>query len=225
MKTEKIIFFESSLLCIVQSPSGQTVSFQLNTQKLFLLLVASLLLFILLGSGTLLFFKERNTNETLSQKTILNHVTSTSVENVKEQEKIVATSKPRIQDFSGSCHENTCSANLTLMAQEPLQSQGSLLILLETQPPQIGSGNPIGKIRQKYYAYPAQDVKENLLQDDVFSLKTKPFFISRSLTSKAIFTVGRFQRPIAFHLYLFNENHELIKQELLPINGEEKNDP
>ncbi len=225
MNPEKINFFENSLLFVVQADSGQTVSFRLDTQKLLRLLVSFVLLFIVFISGTLLFFKERKTNELLSQQLLVKQVSSTPVETAHEQSKVTGNLKARLQEFNSTCRGETCVANLVLTAQEKTHAEGSLLVLLETLSPQIGTGNPAGISRQKYYVYPEQKVKDNLTQEEIFALNSKPFYISRSLNSKAEFTIGRFQVPVAMHLYLFDVKHELIKHETVQVSGEDKNDP
>lgn len=227
MNSEKIHFFEKNLLFIVQSNNGKTVSFRLDTTKLIHLLVLSVVGVLFLSTGTLLFFRERANNQALSEKLLVSQVAPPTTTTVKSMEAVVpkSSAKTRIQEFSGNCHPESCTANLVLTAQENSLAEGSLIILLETHSPQIGSGNPSAKSRQKYYAYPEQKINENLNAEEIFKLESKPFHISRSLYSRANFTIGQFQRPIAFHLYLFDTNHELIKHEIIQVMAEDKNDP
>ena len=66
-------------------------------------------------------------------------------------------------------------------------AQGNLLLVLETEVPRIGGGNPTTQVRKRYFIYPGYQTVDDLDQDALGVLPSKPFHFSRALQTAATF--------------------------------------
>jgi hypothetical protein len=120
---------------------------------------------------------------------------------------------PRVGVLNADCAGEKCSVSLSLVPTGPGLVQGSLLVILETEIPRIGTANANAAIRERYFIYPGETFRDELPQTELAKIPAKPFHFSRGLQSNVDFNVGSLLRPLAVNVYIFDTQHNLIQHE------------
>lgn len=129
--------------------------------------------------------------------------------------------RARVGELTADCLEEECEVILSMVPTQPGVAQGELLLVLETEIPRIGTGNPTTQIRKRFFIYPGAQTRDDLSQELLSDLQRKPFRFTRALRTTATFTTGKLLRPLAINVYLFDKDRTLIHHERKAIESEE----
>ena len=114
------------------------------------------------------------------------------------------TAQARIAALSTTCNEQGCGARLSMVPSGTGPVSGQLLIVLETEIPRIGTGNPTSSVRKRFFIYPGNLTQDELEANQIPKFTRKRFRFTRALTTTANFPVGKLLRPLAMNVYLFD---------------------
>lgn len=127
----------------------------------------------------------------------------------------------RIADVSAECQAQDCVVKLSMVPVSPGHAAGQVVVVLETEVPRIGAGNPTTQVRKRFYIYPGNEVRDDMPETDIPQLARKNFRFSRALQTTATFTVGKLLRPLAANIYLYDRKGTLVRHERKVIETEE----
>lgn len=242
MAKRRLPSLKSRIVLMVQSTTGVPLAFRLDVRaaSLIVLMVTSALLISL--CGTLLFFRELEINRKLldrvldleisdklgklnlsSNTTIARNPTAAtpSIEVIRDaaapdsdgsQGAVAGAVKARVGLLNVECASEACSVSLSLVPTEPGPVKGSLLVVLETEIPRIGTAKA-STIRERYFIYPGDTSMDEATQDALLKVPGKIFHFSKGLQSTVEFNIGGLLRPLAVNVYLFDTEHNLIQHE------------
>lgn len=132
-----------------------------------------------------------------------------------------STVQARIGELGAECFEEDCEIRLSMVPTRTGVAQGELLVILETEIPRIGAGNPTTQIRKRFFIYPGSQTRDDLPQESLNEITRKPFRFTRGLQTTTNFTIGKLLRPLAVNVYLFDKDRTLIHHERKAIEREE----
>jgi hypothetical protein len=127
----------------------------------------------------------------------------------------------RVAELLVECTGETCTVDLSLLPTSPGVAKGQLLLVLETEIPRIGSGDPSSPMRKRYYLYPGYTTRDELAPEALTTVEAKPFHFSRGLHTRATFTLGKLLRPLAINAYLFDVDKNLLSHERKAVETDE----
>lgn len=127
----------------------------------------------------------------------------------------------RIGDITPECEGQTCEIRVSMVPTSSGVVAGELLLVLETEIPRIGAGNPTTQVRKSYYSYPGLETRSEIDQEGLLTLRRKPFRFSRALQTVANFSIGKLLRPLAVNVYIFDREHNLVTHERKAIESDE----
>lgn len=213
-------FLKEKITLSLHDGVGSPYVMQVKTGALLKFIWTLLAAFLVLFLGSLLFFRELQTNSTLKDRLFGLEIHGTGNVPVSNNvETSIISSVPKIAEALAECTAETCEAKVTLTPSRAGQSQGELLILLETQVPRIGTGNPNTLEKHQFISYPGYVTHSELNLNTVDSLARKPFLFSKGLQTTATFGLGQWVRPIAMHVYLFDTGGSLITHTVKELNS------
>jgi hypothetical protein len=241
MAKRRLPSLKSQIVLMVQSTVGVPHAFRLDVRaaSLIVLMVSSLLLISLCGS--LLFFRELEINRKLVDRVLeleiseklanLNSLSNTLVTRMPTGTAITTgeaihkdtpettpatnaaeATKARVGLLNVECASESCSVSLSLVPTEPGLVRGSLLVVLETEIPRIGTAKA-SAIRERYFIYPGETSMDEVSQEALLKIPGKIFHFSKGLQSTVEFNIGGLLRPLAVNVYLFDTEHNLIQHE------------
>jgi len=127
----------------------------------------------------------------------------------------------RLGDLAVECLEEECSVRIAMVPTRTGTAQGELLMVLETEVPRIGTGNPTTQVRKRYFLYPGNQTRDELPEEAINEIQRKTFRFTRGLQTTATFTIGKLLRPLAVNVYLYDHTKTLIHHERKAIEREE----
>jgi len=133
----------------------------------------------------------------------------------------VAAVAARLGELAVECLEEECSVRLAMVPTRTGTAQGELLMVLETEVPRIGTGNPTTQVRKRYFLYPGNQTRDELPEEALNEVQRKTFRFTRGLQTTATFTIGKLLRPLAVNVYLYDHTKTLIHHERKAIEREE----
>jgi len=133
----------------------------------------------------------------------------------------VAAVAARLGDLGVECFEEECSVRIAMVPTRTGTAQGELLMVLETEVPRIGTGNPTTQVRKRYFLYPGNTTRDELPEEALPEIQRKTFRFTRGLQTTATFTIGKLLRPLAVNVYLYDHEKNLIHHERKAIEREE----
>lgn len=235
------------ILVMIHAGQGEPVALRFDLQqagKIFLFLCSVVLLCFF---GTLFFFRELEVNRHLQDRVLVLEnemsfhrlgqqsiqtpaLTATTtatatpaVEPVREETPVVVSNvvRARVADFTVDCLEGTCTIHLGMVPTRSGTTAGSLVVILETELPRIGMGNPGTAVRKRYFLYPGEKTVDELSMEQISRLDRKSYRFSRALQNTISFKVERTLRPIAANAYLYDEEGTLLVHERRAIKSDE----
>lgn len=235
----KPLLLSESVLITISKGSGMPYSFRLYPRSVLPWTSFLFLLILVLGAGTVLFFRELELNQHLIEKlTILEtdqklgdtigSVTSAPTNDVKRATSAIAatrlsgvssastsvTSLPKVSELLVQCSDEACDVKLGMITSSAEGAEGSLTLVLETEIPRIGTSvSPEALVRKRYFIYPSGETRDTLSQADIGQLAQKAFRFSRALHTTASFKTGKLQRALVLHAYIFDSNRNLVQHE------------
>lgn len=127
----------------------------------------------------------------------------------------------RLGDLAVECFEEECQVRLAMVPTRTGTATGELLMVMETEVPRIGTGNPTTQVRKRYFLYPGNTTRDELPDEALNEVQRKPFRFTRGLQTTATFTIGKLLRPLAVNVYLYDHDRNLIHHERKAIEREE----
>lgn len=129
-------------------------------------------------------------------------------------QRIVAS----LTNLNIKCEPQQCVSKISLMPSTTGLAEGSLLLVLETEIPRIGTSTPTSNIRKRYFIYPGNTTRETLTPKELTTLPHKSFKLTRALPVIATFKFEKFLNPIALNLYLFDSKGNTIRHVRQPLD-------
>lgn len=218
-------FLKEKITLSLHDGIGSPFVVQVKTGALLQVVWIMLATFFVLFFGSLLFFKELHTNSILKDRLFsLAEQGAAAPEKVREQKSIdietpLISTAPKIVEALADCSAERCEARVMLVPSRAGQAQGELLILLETQVPRIGTGNPNALQKHQFISYPGYVTHSELNLNTVDTLDRKPFRFSKGLQTVANFGIGQWVRPVALHVYLFDTSGSLTTHTVKELNS------
>ena len=158
---------------------------------------------------------ETNTDRTTSA------LASATLPNPTSETPASAGIAARLSDLAVECGDDECSVRLAMVPTRTGTAQGELLMVLETEVPRIGTGNPTTQVRKRYFLYPGNQTRDELPEEAITEVPRKSFRFTRGLQTTATFTIGKLLRPLAVNVYLYDKDKTLIHHERKAIEREE----
>lgn len=159
----------------------------------------------------------QNATEKISQSTSsLSVATNPTAETLAPN-----TVQARIGELGVECFEEDCEVRLSMVPTRTGVAQGELLVVLETEIPRIGAGNPSTQMRKRYFIYPGNETRDEFSQELINEIARKSFRFTRGLQTSTSFAIGKLLRPLAVNIYLFDKEKTLIHHERKSIEREE----
>ena len=222
------------LTLLAESGVDAPLTLELQPEKILRVTLWVSASFLLMGLGTLFFFRELELNRKLTDRVLELEATARldaltprtlPVEDLKKsaaksapvaqaEAPVVAHAPARIQGFTTQCKDVTCEVAVDLIPATAGVAQGEVLFVLETELVRIGN-TPLdpGAVRKRFLVQPGEISKDALSPEEVSQLSGKPYRFTRALKTQVSFNVGRSLHPIAINLYLFDSAKTLIQHE------------
>jgi hypothetical protein len=127
----------------------------------------------------------------------------------------------RINELRTECSEEECSIKTGMVTTQQGTAVGTLLLVLETEVPRIGSSSPNAPIRKRFFIYPGNATKDELDPNSLPLLEHKAFRFSRVLQTTTVLRMGKFFRPLAINAYVFDPDKTLLQHERRTIENED----
>jgi hypothetical protein len=240
----------SVILQAGQSGNTSPYAARISLTRLSSYLIGAALCFFVTLMGTLMFFRELETNRELQEHVLkletekrlyqsyplperaLN--TNSPLANTPTSDKPVMIPDPipgkaviagevqaRINDLRADCAEDNCSIRLGMVTTQPGTAVGQLLLVLETEVPRIGGSNPSTPVRKRFFLYPGNAARDELDPNSLSALDQKAFRFNRALQTNTVFKMGKLLRPLAINAYVFDSQKTLLQHERKVIETEE----
>jgi hypothetical protein len=237
------------LFVLVHTGDGNPYAARLNLRKVSRMFLATGFTLTLASVGSLLFFRELELNRKLQDRLLeletREKIAAAGPAPSVPAPRIVAAKEPppaevpivendsivpgmhasggvaRIADINAECVADECQVKFAMVPVQPGTAQGQLLVILETEVPRIGTGNPTTQVRKRYFIYPGNEARDELTQSQLVTLPRKPFRCSRALQTSARFKIAKLLRPLAVNIYLFDRKQTLLTHERKVIETED----
>lgn len=121
------------------------------------------------------------------------------------------TKNPKIGEILVEREEKSCLVRVSLVPNKAGLSDGYLLVILETEVPKIGTHTAQTQIRKRFYFYPSGKNQDDFDMKSVQGLEKKYFQFSKVLQTQISFNIGKFIKPIAANIYLYNQDKTLVQ--------------
>ena len=221
---------------------------RISITRLSTYLVGTAVVVAVMAMGTLLFFRELETNRKLQERLWRLEAEKRLYQSYPLPERLLAaaptapaTAAPvdktaaadkakadaagevvaRINDLRAECAEDNCSIRLGMVTAQPGTAVGQLLLVLETEVPRIGGSNPTAPVRKRFFLYPGNNARDELDPNALATLDQKPFRFNRTLQTNTVFKMGKLLRPLAVNAYIFDAQKAIIQHERKVIESEE----
>lgn len=139
----------------------------------------------------------------------------------KEAETAATEVFARINELRTECSAEECSIKTGMVTTQQGTAVGTLLLVLETEVPRIGSANPNAPVRKRFFIYPGNATKDELDPNTLPQLEHKAFRFSRVLQTTTVLKMGKFFRPLAINAYVFDPDKTLLQHERRTIESED----
>lgn len=231
----------------ISSPSDSPVTFEVDPQKGISIVGTGLVVVGLLFAGTLLFFRELEINRRLEERVLELRTnekiakllaTTPAVPFVAQVPKVApaapietaevpelsaaVTVAARVSDTRITCGEGFCDAAVHLIPTAAGTTHGSLLLVLETELPHIGTAataQPGQVERRVFHFYPTAPTQETFEKEEWKKATKKEFHFSRALTTKHQFQFDTVLKPLRLLIYVFDADAGLIQMEERTIHA------
>jgi hypothetical protein len=125
----------------------------------------------------------------------------------------VSSVRARISEVNSECAAGRCNVRLVVVPTGSTIVEGSVLVVLETEIPRIGTARATSSSQKRFFIYPGYHSKDELDLKSVGHLETKNFKMSRALNTNVDFQFGELLRPLAVNIFLFDNAKNLILHE------------
>jgi hypothetical protein len=122
----------------------------------------------------------------------------------KQAEEVSSPVKAKVSEINTECVAGKCGLRLVLVPAAPGSVEGSLVVVLETEIPRIGTANSTSSVQKRFFIYPGYHAKDEIDLKQVNLLEAKPFKMSRALTTNIDFQFGDLLRPFAVNVFIFD---------------------
>lgn len=226
------------LSVLIHSGKGAPLAFKLDVSKAYLLLGTLTSIVLGLVVGTLLFFRELESNREL-QESLLESMLRERVlaETVKFRQETSAPAqltvatpvrdvtgerpalRSRVSEVNTECAAGRCAIRIVVVPATSAVVDGSILVVLETEIPRIGTARATSSSQKRFFIYPGYHSKDELDLKEVNRLEGKKFRMSRALNTNVDFQFGELLRPLAVNIFVFDTEKNLVQHERRQIES------
>lgn len=130
--------------------------------------------------------------------------------------------RARVAEVGTECAAGRCSVRLVIVPTVSATVEGSLLVILETEIPRIGTARATSSLQKRFFIYPGYQSKDELDLKEVNRLEGRHFKMSRALNTSVDFQHGELLRPLAVNVFIFDDEKNLIHHERRAIESAEE---
>lgn len=124
----------------------------------------------------------------------------------------------RVSEVTFDCASGRCNVRLVLVPTASTAIEGSLLVVLETEIPRIGTARATSNSQKRFFIYPGYQSKDELDLKEINHLEGKGFKMSRALNTNVDFQFGELLRPLAVNIFVFDSAKNLVLHERRQID-------
>jgi len=248
------------LSVLLHSGSGDPLALRIDLKKTYLVVGVLSGVLLALAVGTLLFFRELESNRELQDRLLevslkerilhdsikwnseaktpapLNETAAiprevtteakTESRETGKPETLIAKPAPaavraRVAEVVTDCASGRCAVRLVLVPASSATVEGSLLVVLETEIPRIGTARATSSSQKRFFIYPGYQTKDELDLKEINRLTGKPFKMSRAVNTNIDFQFGELLRPLAVNVFILDAEKNMVHHERRAIEGGE----
>lgn len=228
---KSLLKFKPFFNVVIHHNDQKPLAIRTQTQPVISFVLVFSILFLFFFTGTLCFFRELEINRKLSdrilelelservQKLLTHQIPitiqkSSSASAAETGNNIIPakpTQIPKLGDIQVEQSGETSWVKLSLLPNGIGLAEGQLLVVLETEVPKIGTHTAQNSSRKKYFIYPNGKALDQLNSGELQEFEKKRFQFSKLLQTQIDFKIGKFLKPVAANVYLYDKEDNLIQ--------------